>query len=281
MALAVEYWFLLPIGVIIATIAMATGIEGGMLWMPVYSLVVGLTPSVAVGMALLTKAFGFTTGLYFHSKKGTIDYRLGTEILKYSIPFAILGTILSKLIGNITIKIVFGVFLVLIGLSLFRKDKKFKANSEFTIIKSVRTPAREFSVLKFKKLSLHYVSAVGGLLLGLISIGLGPLVGFALLKNKNENIKVIVSTTIFIVASTTIAASVTNLIIFLFQRPLPFSTFMSLLAFAIPGVLIGAKFGTEILHYISAKQMKHIVAGLTVTVGALLVLITIVKGIFF
>ena len=61
--MTLEYWYLFPISVLIATTAMATGIGGAVFFSPLFMLALRLEPSVAVGTALITELFGFSSGL--------------------------------------------------------------------------------------------------------------------------------------------------------------------------------------------------------------------------
>lgn len=58
-----ELWWLLPTSVLIATVAMASGVGGAVFFSPIFLLVLGLEPAVAIGTALLTELFGFGSGL--------------------------------------------------------------------------------------------------------------------------------------------------------------------------------------------------------------------------
>ena len=64
MELTFDYWYLFPASILIATLAMASGIGGAVFFSPIFLLVLKLEPNVAVGTALLTELFGFTSGLY-------------------------------------------------------------------------------------------------------------------------------------------------------------------------------------------------------------------------
>lgn len=49
MELTLDYWYLFPISLVVATIAMATGIGGAVFFSPIFLLWLKLEPSVAVG----------------------------------------------------------------------------------------------------------------------------------------------------------------------------------------------------------------------------------------
>ena len=55
---ALEVWWVLPVSVCIATIALALGISGALFFSPFFLLVVGLEPSQAIGAGLMTELFG-------------------------------------------------------------------------------------------------------------------------------------------------------------------------------------------------------------------------------
>ena len=46
--MSLEYWFMLPVSVLIATIAMASGVEGATFFAPFFVLVLRLPPNVAI-----------------------------------------------------------------------------------------------------------------------------------------------------------------------------------------------------------------------------------------
>lgn len=87
-----EYWFMFPISIGIATIALASGVEGATFFTPLFIIGLGLPTEVAIGTGLMTEVFGFTSGLYAYIRRGLIDYKLGRMLLIVSIPAALLGT---------------------------------------------------------------------------------------------------------------------------------------------------------------------------------------------
>ena len=56
---SLEFWYMLPAAVLIATTAMASGVEGATFFSPLFILVLGLPPEVAIGTGLVTEVFGF------------------------------------------------------------------------------------------------------------------------------------------------------------------------------------------------------------------------------
>ena len=86
-----EFWFMFPAAMVIATIAMASGVEGATFFTPLFILGVGLPAEVAVGVGLITEVFGFASGVGSYARKKLIDYRLGGQMLMVTIPLAIIS----------------------------------------------------------------------------------------------------------------------------------------------------------------------------------------------
>jgi len=60
--MTLQYWYMLPIAIVIGAIATASGIGGATFFAPFFVLVLGIAPEVAIGAALITEVFGFTSG---------------------------------------------------------------------------------------------------------------------------------------------------------------------------------------------------------------------------
>ncbi len=93
--MSLHYWYMLPISVLVATIAMASGVEGATFFTPIFILALGLSPEIAIGTGLITEVFGFASGLYDYARRRLIDYRLGGTLLIATLPLALSGTWLA------------------------------------------------------------------------------------------------------------------------------------------------------------------------------------------
>ena len=47
-----EYWYVFPVSILIATIAMASGVGGAVFFSPFFILVLGIPPEVGIGTAV-------------------------------------------------------------------------------------------------------------------------------------------------------------------------------------------------------------------------------------
>ena len=114
-----QFWYLLPISIVIATIAMSSGIGGAVFFSPLLMIGLGLEPKIAIGVALATELFGFSSGLQAYWKAKLIDFKLGLNLLLISVPFAIVGTVYGDLVPPLILKAIFGIGIIFIGYQLF------------------------------------------------------------------------------------------------------------------------------------------------------------------
>ncbi len=56
--MTLEFWFMLPIAIMIATIAMASGVEGATFFTPLFILALGPPSEMAIGTGLIREVFG-------------------------------------------------------------------------------------------------------------------------------------------------------------------------------------------------------------------------------
>ena len=81
-----DNWFMFPISIVIATIAMSSGVGGAIFFAPILLLGLGLPPEVAIGVGLITEVFGFTSGLIAYLRRKLVDFRLAKACLLYTSP---------------------------------------------------------------------------------------------------------------------------------------------------------------------------------------------------
>jgi len=98
MAFTFEFWYLFPVSVLIATISMSSGVGGAVFFSPLLMLGLKLDPRIAIGTALATELFGFGSGLIAYYKAKLIDFKLAINLLLFSVPASLLGTIYSDLV---------------------------------------------------------------------------------------------------------------------------------------------------------------------------------------
>lgn len=118
--MTLQYWYLLSVDILVATVSMASGVGGATFFTPIFFLGLGLPAEVAIGVGLITEVFGFASGLFAYFKKRLIDYRLGVTLLIVTIPLALIGTWVAGYVDSEILKVILGVGLFAIALSFLR-----------------------------------------------------------------------------------------------------------------------------------------------------------------
>ncbi|AFZ48951.1 sulfite exporter TauE/SafE family protein [Dactylococcopsis salina] len=278
--MSLEYWYMFPISVIIATIAMASGVEGATFFTPLFLLGLKLPTAVAIGTGLITEVFGFSSGLYAYIKKGLIDYKLGRMLLMFSIPTALLGTWVAGFIPSDILKTILSVGLFVIATSFLRSPQEEtvelldKNNTNFenkepeTCITA--NTGETFCYTISDRTEGRLLISIGGLFIGMVSTGLGELNGFFLIQRCRVPSKVAVATSVFIVAITALIASIGHVFHFIQAGGDNLNTVINLVIFTAPGVLVGAQFGSIVANRLSQKVLERSMGILFILVGILI-----------
>lgn len=267
---------MLPIATLISTIAMASGVEGGTFFAPIFMLALGLPPEVAIGAALITEVFGFSSGLVAYARKKLIDYRLGLTLLTATVPAALVGTWAAGWIDPNLLKIVFSLGLIAIAFSFLRPHEE---TTPVMAVAGINTSSSETCIITAQGKEHRYtinnptqgqmVAGLGGVLIGLLSTGLGEVNGFYLLKICRMPSQVAIATNVFIVAITALVASCGHFVNFVQEGGETLETVLNLVCFTIPGVIIGAQFGSYVASHIPQQTLERSLAVLFALVAAI------------
>ena len=278
--MTLQYWFMFPAAVLIATIAMAAGVGGATFFSPLFILALGLPPEVAIGTGLITEVFGFASGLSAYARKRLIDYRLGLALLVVTIPMALLGTLAANWVEPDILKVVLGVGLFAVAISFLRTpEHRDVALLDHAIKQEYGDEKGETCLITRENEKICYtvcnrtegrlIAGVGGLFVGLISTGLGELNGFFLLQRCRVPTRVSVATSVFIVALTALAASTGHFIRFARTGGEVLTTVLSIVIFTVPGVILGAQLGSKVSSHIPQKVMERGLGVLFILVAVL------------
>lgn len=278
MELTFEFWYLLPVSILIATIAMSSGIGGAVFFSPIFMLALKLDPIVAVGTALITELFGFSSGLIAYVKARLIDYKLGLNLLMFSVPLAILGTIFGSDVPPDILKAIFAVGIIFIGTQLFtswrkeeREKKETEHKEEFKVHYEkllVDKSGHEYKYTVCHKDMGRFFAGIGGAFVGMISVGLAELQEYHLVAKCKVPAPVAIATSIFVVVITVLVASIGHFYNFIAHAENAIlNQVLNIVIFTIPGVIIGGQLGPLLQKKLPEDIMKIGVSVLFVIVG--------------
>ncbi|MBZ0277752.1 MAG: sulfite exporter TauE/SafE family protein [Anaerolineae bacterium] len=278
--MSLQFWFMFPVSILVATTAMASGVEGATFFAPIFILLLGLPPEVAIGTGLITEVFGFASGLYAYRRKRLIDYKLGTALLVVTIPMALLGTWLSGIIDPNLLKIALGIGLLAIGANFLRTpaheevqrlDQQAQTlDSPDTMRCIVTASGEEICYQVCNRTEGRLIAGIGSLFMGMVSTGLGEMNGFYLLRRCRVPARVAVATSVFVVAITALVASTGHFVRFVQSGGDSITIVLSLVIFTAPGVIIGGQIGSMVASRISQQMLERALGVLFILVALLM-----------
>jgi len=271
---------MLPISILIATTAMASGVGGATFFSPLFILALGLTPEVAIGTALITEVFGFASGLLAYARKRLIDYSLGLALLMVTIPMALLGTWVATRVEPDILKVTLGVGLFAVAASFLRTpEHRDVVRMDETIQQEYGGDRAQTCLIAADGEEIYYtvcnrtegrlIAGVGGLFVGMISTGLGELNSYFLLQRCRVPSKVSVATSVFVVALTALIASTGHFVQFVQTGGDTLSTVLSLVIFTVPGVVLGGQLGSRVASHVPQRTLERGLGVLFILVAAL------------
>lgn len=283
------YWFMLPACILIASLAMLTGISGTAMLTPFLLLafpVLGvptLTPGQAIGMALLTEFFGFVSGVTGYERRGLIDYRTGWRLVGVSVPTVIAFSFLSQSIGPPILRLAYGLMMILLASYLVwtapgnvrRHDLKGlppavervprrREAAEERVIRSRDGVEYRYRVCDASR--GYLITATGAALEGLLSVGLGELEMPNLVRRCKIPVAVAAATSVFVIAVTVLAGSLTAILLLLRAGGLG-AVPWNLVVYTVPGAVLGGQIGARFQGRIASTTTERFVAGLFAVVG--------------
>jgi uncharacterized membrane protein YfcA len=249
-----------------------TGAGGGALMTPMLILLFGVTPSAAISSDLVAAVVMRPVGAGVHLRRGTVNRSLVGWMVLGSVPMALVGAYLLHLMGNSKtaqqkIEVALGVALLVGATAMVLRFVLDRRGGE-------RRTGKVHEVIA-RPLPTVVIGAVGGLIVGMTSVGSGSLMIVMLLFlypmiGANQ----LVGTDLTQAVPLTLAAALGALIF----GHVVFGVTASLIIGSVPAVLVGSLFSSSapdhyvrpvITFVVAASGLKYVGVG-TTTLGWLL-----------
>jgi uncharacterized membrane protein YfcA len=243
-----------------------TGAGGGALMTPMLILLFGIKPSTAISSDLVAAVVMRPLGAIIHLTKGTVNLRMVGWMVLGSVPMAFLGTYLLHLLGSAksaekTIQIILGTALLIGAAAMLLRYALDRRKGNL----------REGAVheIAVRPLPTVAIGMIGGLIVGITSVGSGSLMIVLLLflypmLGANQ----LVGTDLTQAVPLTLAAALGALAF----GHIEISVTLSLIIGSVPAVVIGAFFSSRapdryirpaITFVIFASGLKYVGVGTT------------------
>jgi uncharacterized membrane protein YfcA len=251
------YWYLFPVAVLIAVLAMSAGVSGSNFWIPVYLLWLNIEPKMGFWLALLTMLFGFGSGVVKNLLGDNINWYLVGRYLMVAAPASIVGALMVPLAPVEMLLVLFSAFVLTYG--------------SYLILTCLR--GKEIVINEHHRIFWGR-AVLAGFLKGLIATGLGKLILPGLLGHRRiRSPAEAVGTVVMIIFVINIAAVAFRLTpSFIADLMSDGEQILSIMIWVAPGVVIGGQLGPSVASRLSVKGMKGYVGLVLILVGLLILI---------
>jgi len=261
--------FLMSLGA--GILASLVGIGGGVIFVPMFNLFMGLPIEDAIGTSMCTIIFTSLSGSIYYAKEKRIDYKTGLLMEITTIPGAIVGAATTELLPEVVLKSIFFSFLFFSGFKLIRrKDTKKSSNVAFKRSslkflnigwerKFTDTQGKEWSY--FVNVPLMLMSGfLAGFISGLLGIGGGTLKVPILAIVLGIPVHIATATSTFMILLTSTSGGITHLYLG--------HVHLEIVLVAALGAILGAQMGPRLNIKVSPRYLRKIVGTVLILVAA-------------
>ena len=265
-----SFWFMFPVATVIATIAMMAGIGGAVMFAPFFMLVLKLDPLLALGAGLVIEFFGFSSGMIGYWRKHEISFDTVKKIILFTVPATVAGVFLGRVISSYILQVMLTLLLFYLASQFLLSGKECQPKDPRST--GVSGIGGNWEVSWTTKL----VSLLGGLIVGMISAGLGEINEVTFLKRMKLPVAVASATSVFLVAVSAFAGSIIHAYFLIAERSASvFIDVASILVFTVPGVIVGAQIGVFLANHTNPRVMGRFV-GILFLILAILTLLLVI-----
>lgn len=256
------YWFMFPVSIGVATCAMLSGIGGAALFTPIFILIFPLlgpeyvleSTVAAIGTALLTQTFGFTSGFVGYYRKGTIDFGLTLQFLRIAVPVAILGAFTAHLVHEGLLIAAYAVLVFILALVLIFVRKQAAADHGA---------------------SSFVITGIGAFLTGMVSVGIGEVI-ISQLTRRGVPVAIAAATSVAVVIVTVACASITQIVQLIREGGVT-AVPWHLVFYTIPGVIIGGQIGPRMQGRVAQRTMESAIGILFIILAIAMLFVALRK----
>jgi len=289
------YWFMFPISICVATTAMLSGIGGAALFIPIFIIIFPilgpeypLTTAAAIGTALMTEVFGFSSGFVGYYRKGHIDFRSAIPFILVAIPVAIIGALMLALLKEqeTFLKAAYAILMIVLCPVILKHTPPTAKTSENATGQGKMAEGRQIRTITGKSGETYsypiplvgivgsVITSVGAFLTGLLGVGIGEVMVPQLVKRNSVPVAVAAATSVFTVIVTIASASLTQITALIAAGgadTIPWN----MVCYTIPAVIISGQIGPWLQGRIAQRTMEKSIAILFGVIGVAMMWIVI------
>ena len=219
------------------------GIGGGIVIIPLLVYVAGLPVNIATGVSMVQAFFATVSGLVVHRKKRTVDVKLGILLGAMGVIGALIGSLGSKWLSDLTLLTVYFALVVVAIILMFMAPKGADA-----------TEYKYFAPLA------GALGLIVGVLAGMLGVGGGFIMTPLMISVMRLPTRVAVGTSLLMILPTTLSGSVGKIA----TGQVDFSIALVVIV----GSIIGAQFGGRANSRVAPSMVRLV---LTVLLAVILI----------
>ena len=268
----IDYWWLLPLGVLIGAFGTLIGAGGGFILVPILLLVYPHEKTELItAISLAVVFFNALSGSFAYARMKRVDYKSGIIFAIATIPGAILGALSTAYVPRRAFDLIFGVLMVVAAVVLWLSAKEEHSTSPAPKISPVSEKATtrltERHLVDAEGVHYHYVfnlrlGVILSIFVGYLSSVLGVGGGFihvpALSRLLNFPVHIATATSHFVLAIMALTGTLVHVAQGVFAHGLRRTAILAV------GVLIGAQAGAWLSNRTGGKT---IIRGLAVALA--------------
>jgi len=240
-------------GAFVGFVVGLTGMGGGALMTPILVLLFGIQPLAAVSSDIVASMVIKPIGGGVHWRRGTVKMGLVLWLAMGSIPSAFLGVLLLKKLGvgpdlQAHVKLALGMALLIVSIGLVVRP----------LLAGRRHSADSQVPFKVKRLPTLLIGIIGGIVVGLTSVGSGSLmIVLLLMLYPRLKLSELVGTDLVQAVPLVTSAAVGHLLFGDFNLGLT----SSILIGSVPGVFLGAHFSSRAPDHVIRPSLIVVLSG--------------------
>jgi len=268
------YWFMFPVSIGVATLAMLSGIGGAALFTPIFVLLFPIlgpeyalaSTFAAISTALLTQTFGFMSGFIGYYRRRMIDFDLAFRFIRIAAPVAVLGALVAHIVHDYILIAAYAVlvFVLAFGMLFLRRGQPSRPNYDYQRSRP-EIPASDFAL-----------TGVGAFLTGMVSVGIGEVI-ISRLTKRGIPVGTAAATSVAIVMFTILLATAT-LITQLVRDGGIGAIPWNLICYEVPGVAIGGQIGPLLQGRVKQRTMERAIGTLFVFLAVAMMTVALRKS---
>jgi uncharacterized membrane protein YfcA len=262
-------------GLLVGGYGSLVGAGGGFLMVPAFLLLFRFPTPLAVGTSLAVVFANAAAGSFFYLRQRRIDIRSGLQFAAATVPGAIGGVYLLRLLSARAFELIFGVLLVGIGsfmaLGPRRADESVPLQRVMDAGASPGMAVRELVDRKGSRYSYRFIwwrgialSLVVGAMSSLLGIGGGPLHVPGMVFLLGFPVHVAIATSHFVLALSSLVGS----LLYLFQGHVHLRTALLMGA----GAVVGARAGTGLAGRLRGSPILRFLSVALLLIGIRLIM---------